>query len=202
MPTGATRETGATVETVAAGVRGARYVDTDVQPGSAYTYQVAAVVDGGEAARSARVTAAVPCAYAVTPPHRDVLWAAGGGQVAVTTGPGCAWTAASESAFLAVAGGAAGTGPGTVRYTVAANAGGPRTGALVGGGPAGDGLPGVADGVHGPSHRARGDAGQGDPLPGAAGADRRATGGGGPPGFPVDGPGADAGSNVGSGACT
>ena len=128
---GATREVGATVETVATGVRGARYVDADVQPGGAYTYQVAAVVGGGEAARSARVTAAAPCAYAATPPHRDVLWTAGGGQVAVTTGPGCAWTAVSESAFLAVAGSATGTGPGTVRYTVAANAGGPRTGALV-----------------------------------------------------------------------
>ena len=37
-------------------------------------YQVAAVVDGGEAARSARVTAEVPCAFTftVTPLHRDV----------------------------------------------------------------------------------------------------------------------------------
>ena len=131
VPTGATLETGARVATVAAGVRGTRYVDTDVQPGSAYSYQVAAVVDAGEAARSAPVRAEVPCAYAVTPPHRDVLWAAGADQVAVTTGPGCAWTAASESALLAVASGATGTGPGTVRYTVAANAGGPRRGALV-----------------------------------------------------------------------
>ena len=125
-----TREVGSTVETVAAGVHGGRYVDAGVQPGSAYTYQVAAVVDGGEAARSAQVTAAVPCAYAVTPLHRDVLWTAGVEQVAVATAPGCAWTAASESAFLAVTAGAAGRGPGTVRYTVAANAGSPRRGAL------------------------------------------------------------------------
>ena len=48
----------------------------------------------------------------------------------MTTAPGCAWTAASESGFLAVTAGAAGAGPGTVRYTVAANAGGPRLGAL------------------------------------------------------------------------
>ncbi len=126
-----TREAGATVERVAAGGCGARYVDAGVQPGSAYTYEVAAVVDGGEAARSGLVTAAVPCAYVVTPLHRDVLWTAGTGQAAVTTGPGCAWTAASESAFLAVTAGLAGAGPGTVRYTVAANAGGPRTGALL-----------------------------------------------------------------------
>ena len=125
-----TREAGATVETVATGVRSARYVDAAVQPGGAYTYQVAAVVDGGEAARSGRVTAEVPCAYAVTPPHRDVLWTAGTGQVAVTTGPGCTWRAASESAFLTVTSGATVTGPGTVTYTVAANAGGPRRGTL------------------------------------------------------------------------
>ena len=125
-----TRETGTVVETVAAAVRGTRYVDAAVQPGSAYTYQVAAVVDGGEAARSVLVTAEVPCAYAVTPLRRDVLWTPAAGRVAVTTGPGCAWTAASESTFLSVTGGATGTGPGTARYAVAANAGGPRQGAL------------------------------------------------------------------------
>ncbi len=125
-----TREAVAPVETVAAGVRGARYVDTALQPGSTYTYQVAAVVDGGEAVRSALTTAAVPCAYAVTPLHRDVLWTAGRGQAAVTTGAGCAWTAASESGFLAVTAGTEDSGPGTVRYTVAANRGGPRRGTL------------------------------------------------------------------------
>ena len=36
----------------------------------------------------------------------------------------------SESDFLAVTAGTAGAGPGTVRYTVAANAGAPRRGAL------------------------------------------------------------------------
>ena len=80
-----TREAGSTLETVAAEVSGARYVDADVQPGAAYTYQVAVVVDGGEAARSARVTAEVPCAFTVTPLRRDVLWTAGAEQVAVTT---------------------------------------------------------------------------------------------------------------------
>ena len=126
-----TREAGRAVETVAAGVRGGRYVDADVQPGGAYTYQVAAVVEGGEAARSALVTAEVPCAFGVTPLHRDVLWTAGTEQAAVTTAPDCSWTAASESAFLAVTVGVAGAGPGTVSYTVAANADGPRTGSLV-----------------------------------------------------------------------
>ena len=73
------------------GLRDAGYVDTAVQAGNSYTYQVAAVVDGGEAARSALATAKVPCVFTLTPPHRDVLWTAGAGQVAVTTGLGCAW---------------------------------------------------------------------------------------------------------------
>ena len=83
---------------------------------------------GRSAAQSFQVT--VSCAYTVEPLHRDVLWPAGTGQATVTTGPGCAWAAASASAFLTLAGGAEGTGPGTVTYAVAANAGGPRTGVL------------------------------------------------------------------------
>ena len=72
-----------------------------MQSGSAYICQVAAVVDGGKVARSALVTAEVPYAFMVTPLGRDVLSTAGAEQVAVTTAPGCAWTAASESGFLA-----------------------------------------------------------------------------------------------------
>ncbi len=82
-------------------------------------------------ARSSLVPAQVPCAYTVTPSHRDVLWPAGTGEVRVTTSSTCAWTAASESVFLAVTSGAAGTGSGTVTWAVAGNAGGPRTGSLV-----------------------------------------------------------------------
>ena len=125
-----TRESGAGLETVAAHVGGLRYVDRRVEPGAVYRYQVAAVVDRGEAARSAPVAAELPCTYTVTPLHRDVLWTAGTGQVAVTTGPTCAWRAASGSEFLTLTGGSSGRGSGTVTYTVAPNAGGPRTGAL------------------------------------------------------------------------
>ena len=120
------RFAGGVLETVAAGIRGERHTDLGVEPGGAYLYQVAAVVDGGEAVRSAPVTATVPCAYTVTPLHRDVLWPAGTGEVTVTTGSTCAWTAASESGFLAVTAGAAARGSGTVTYTLSANTGGPR----------------------------------------------------------------------------
>ena len=72
----------------------------------------------------------VVCGFAVAPAHRDVLWTAGTEQVAVTTVPGCTWTAASESDFVTLTAGSAGTGAGVATYTVAQNAGGPRTGIL------------------------------------------------------------------------
>ena len=127
-----TRETGAGVETMATDVRGLRYADRGVEPGSAYTYQVAAVVAGGEAARSALAAVQVPCAYTVTPLRQDLLWTAGTGEVRVSTGPACAWTAASESEdFLTVTSGVAGTGSGTATWAVEANGGGPREGTLL-----------------------------------------------------------------------
>ena len=127
-----TREAAGAVATVATGLRGLRYADRGVEPGAAYRYQVAAVVAGGEAARSALAAVQVPCAYAVAPLHRDVLWRADTGEVSVTTGPGCEWTAASAaSAFLTVTAGASGTGSGTVTWAVEANAGVPRTGVLL-----------------------------------------------------------------------
>ena len=127
-----TRETGGAVATVATGLRGLRYIDRGVEQGSSYTYQVAAVVAGGEAARSALAAVQVPCAYTVTPLRQDLLWTAGTGEVRVSTGPACAWTAASESEdFLTVTSGAAGTGSGTVTWAVEANAGVPREGTLL-----------------------------------------------------------------------
>ena len=47
------RDDGATFEVLAEESTGLQYTDTDVTVGTTYTYQVAAVVRGGEAARSA-----------------------------------------------------------------------------------------------------------------------------------------------------
>ena len=54
------RENSATVETLAEGAGGLQYTDTNVTIASTYTYQVAAVATGGEAARSAQVSVTVP----------------------------------------------------------------------------------------------------------------------------------------------
>ena len=57
------REEGTTVEAIAENLTGLNYTDSDVTAGETYTYQVAAVVTGGEATRSAQVSVGV----AVTP---------------------------------------------------------------------------------------------------------------------------------------
>ena len=55
-----TRDDGTTLETLATDLSGLQYTDTGVTPGATYTYQLAASVSGGEATRSARVSATVP----------------------------------------------------------------------------------------------------------------------------------------------
>ena len=54
------RTSGTTVEIVAENTANLTYVDTGVTAGATYTYQVAAVIDGGEGSRSAQVSVVVP----------------------------------------------------------------------------------------------------------------------------------------------
>ena len=54
------RKTDATITVLAQGISGTTYTDTGVSIGSTYTYQVAAVVEGGEATRSALVMVTAP----------------------------------------------------------------------------------------------------------------------------------------------
>jgi hypothetical protein len=62
-----------------------------------------------------------PCVYVVA--TTPLSFAAGGGtaQVSVSTTPACAWTARSETSWLSITGGAAGTGSGTVTVAAAPN---------------------------------------------------------------------------------
>ena len=71
------REEGTTVETLAENLSGLSHTDSDVMEGETYTYQVAAMVADGEAARSARLSVTVPDN---TPPTVST--------VAITSDPG------------------------------------------------------------------------------------------------------------------
>jgi hypothetical protein len=71
------------------------------------------------------------CGYEISPSGADVGAAGGPGTIAVSTGQGCAWTASSGVDWVTITAGGSGSGPGEVRYTVAANASSSaRTGTL------------------------------------------------------------------------
>ena len=75
------------------------------------------------------VTQSEGCTYAASPPSYSTGAAGGSQVVTVTAGAGCPWTAASNAEWITV-GAAAGTGPGTVTFTVAPTSGPSRTGTL------------------------------------------------------------------------
>ena len=71
------------------------------------------------------------CSYSIAPDNQSIGAAGGeGATIAISTSAGCAWTAASQAAWITLTSPASGSGPGTVTFTVAANGGGERTGSL------------------------------------------------------------------------
>ncbi|MBI4917566.1 MAG: VCBS repeat-containing protein [Acidobacteria bacterium] len=74
------------------------------------------------------------CAYAIDPTTASVAAGGGTGSVAVTAGAGCDWTATSNDAWITVTSGSSGSGNGSVGYSVSANTGPPRSGAVTIGG--------------------------------------------------------------------
>jgi hypothetical protein len=61
------------------------------------------------------------CTIAIAPGNSAFGNQGGTGSVTVTTPAGCAWTAAASDGWMSVTAGAAGSGPGVIAYTVAAN---------------------------------------------------------------------------------
>jgi hypothetical protein len=99
------------------------------------------VSSNGAAARSGTITAggqtftvtqqAAPCTFGIAPTSQNFSAGGGSASVAVTAGATCGWTAASNNTdWLTIAGNAAGTGNGSVGFSVAANTGAARTGTL------------------------------------------------------------------------
>ena len=79
------------------------------------------------------ITQSQGCSYTITPSSFAAAPAGGSGSVAIATGGGCAWTAASSVSWLTVSP-AAGEGPAAVAFTVAPSGGTERSGtALIAG---------------------------------------------------------------------
>lgn len=70
------------------------------------------------------------CAYAIDPSSSGASNSGGSGNVAVITDAGCDWTATSNVIWAGITAGTPGSGPGSVHYEIAPNAGPPRVGTL------------------------------------------------------------------------
>jgi Putative binding domain, N-terminal/Viral BACON domain len=92
-------------------------------PGVTFEARVSAVGPGGTngSTPSNGFSFSVPCAPSISPTSRSVAQTLTTGSVSVTAGTGCAWTAQSNAAWISLTGSTAGTGNGTVAYSVAAN---------------------------------------------------------------------------------
>lgn len=73
------------------------------------------------AGQTLTVNQAAACSYAVSPLSQSIASAGGSATISVTTATGCAWTAASQVAWITVTAGASGTTGGSVSYSVAPN---------------------------------------------------------------------------------
>jgi hypothetical protein len=76
------------------------------------------------------VTQGQGCTYAITPSSYAAGAAGGSGEIAVSTGPGCSWTAASGAPWLTLSR-TEGTGPASLRFAVAPLPEGTRSGTAV-----------------------------------------------------------------------
>lgn len=70
------------------------------------------------------------CTFSIAPASQTFAVAGGTGSVSVTAADGCNWTAVSNAAWITITSGSAGSGNGTVNFSVAANAGAARTGTM------------------------------------------------------------------------
>ena len=93
--------------------------------------RVGTVTIGGQTFTVNQAAAASPCVYSISPTSQSVTAAGATGlTVNVSTAGGCAWTATSHVTWLTITSGASGSGNGTVRLNVAANAGAARPGTV------------------------------------------------------------------------
>ena len=82
------------------------------------------------AGRTFTVNQGEACTYSINPVAQPMAAAGGSTIVNVTAGASCAWNATSNVAWLTVAAGASGAGPGAVQVDGQANSGAARTGTV------------------------------------------------------------------------
>lgn len=79
---------------------------------------------------SVQVVQGLGCTYSTSVTTLSLGAAGGRGEVSVSAAAGCPWIAQTQTPWITIASGAAGSGPGTVAITLPANDGPPRTGTV------------------------------------------------------------------------
>jgi hypothetical protein len=70
------------------------------------------------------------CAFSINPVNENFGAAGGNSSVNVSSGAGCVWTATAHASWITITSSLSGGGNGTINYSVAANVGPARTGAM------------------------------------------------------------------------
>jgi hypothetical protein len=118
--------------TVTAGASGAGngVVSYAVAPNSGAA-RTGTLTIAGKTFSVSQAAAPAPCTFSLAPADQSVSETGGSGSIAITaSATSCAWTAASNAAWITISSGASGTGNGSVSFTVTANSGAARTGAI------------------------------------------------------------------------
>ena len=114
-------------------------VPTGIQPGAYYLIAVADILhqlveyyqaQNARLSDSGLVTIAAPCNYSLSNSSGQFTASGGTGSFIVQAQAGCSWSVAPSVKWIAIAGATTGSGPGTVSFLVASNAGAARTGAI------------------------------------------------------------------------
>ena len=98
--------------------------------GAARTGTIAIASHVFTVSQSAGATPPPACTYSIAPPSQTAPATASTGTLTVTTTAACSWTAVSGVPWITVTTGAAGTGNGTVGFSIGANAGAERAGTI------------------------------------------------------------------------
>ena len=107
---------------------GPSFIDYTVAPNPNPTLRVGLLMIAG---LTFTVVQDAPCTATLTPTSQTIAPAGGSNSINVAMGAGCNWTATTTDPWIQITSGAAGSGNGTVNYTVSANNGSLRTGIIL-----------------------------------------------------------------------
>ena len=106
---------------------GAGSLEFRVQANTTSSSRAGTITVAGRTLTVTQAAAASVCSIALSPTALSIGAAAATGAVNVAAPAGCAWTAASDAAWLTITSGLSGSGTGSVQYATTANTGAART---------------------------------------------------------------------------